>query len=381
MAKDFAKSTSSAISSASTKFVDHARTVTQAGLAYALAAGGVLAWVRAGLTATAEGERIAYLFGMISREVASVFLPIIRDLINVLQRVLNFFRSLTGEQQRLISMLVLTAAAVKLVGLAFAYNPITGWIAAFATLAYILEPVGYLFGKLLDFVKMLADNPLGQFILEVAVLTYAIGALSGQFFVMVDSLSGIATACLYAAPAAAELADNLQVLNSAFFYVATGAQEFAYWNWYAYVSVEMLTAETQLLLGVITPLAIEGPAAGTGLMTVGAAAAAATPPVWTLTVAVVALGAALKALVIANPILAIAVGLAALHKFFGSKNDRDQVSPTPGGPEQLEQTWSRIQQAAINQDVGRRQLEVLNQIQDNTARQITLPSSGLTIGA
>src|ERR1051325_7756769 len=60
---------------------------------------GITGFVTAGLSGTALGERLTFQVSMLSREIANVFLPVIESISNGLQRLIDWFRSLTGEQQ------------------------------------------------------------------------------------------------------------------------------------------------------------------------------------------------------------------------------------------------------------------------------------------
>jgi hypothetical protein len=64
---------------------------------------GITGFVTAGLSGTALGERLTFQLSMLSREIANVFLPVIESISNGLQRLIDWFRSLTGEQQNSIA--------------------------------------------------------------------------------------------------------------------------------------------------------------------------------------------------------------------------------------------------------------------------------------
>ncbi len=78
---------------------------------FAAATGGVLGFVLAGMRGTAQGEMLAFRMQMLSREVAGVFLPVIERAINYLQRITDWFRTLSQEQQESVMRWTLVTIA------------------------------------------------------------------------------------------------------------------------------------------------------------------------------------------------------------------------------------------------------------------------------
>lgn len=76
------------------------------------AAGAIMGFVRSGLHGTAQGELLAYQFQLLSREIASIFLPTIQDFIGALQSTIDWFRALDSAQQKNIERWVTVGAVV-----------------------------------------------------------------------------------------------------------------------------------------------------------------------------------------------------------------------------------------------------------------------------
>jgi hypothetical protein len=72
-------------------------------------------WVRAGMAGTGMGNLLTVQMQYLSREIASVFLPLMRSVSDILERVTAYFRSLTGDQQHSIRKWIETSAAILLV--------------------------------------------------------------------------------------------------------------------------------------------------------------------------------------------------------------------------------------------------------------------------
>jgi hypothetical protein len=73
------------------------------GAAYAYATSKLLGFVRAGLEGTTAGVKLSYSTQMLQRQIASAFLPAIEATIGKIQALTEWFRGLTGEQQRVIA--------------------------------------------------------------------------------------------------------------------------------------------------------------------------------------------------------------------------------------------------------------------------------------
>jgi hypothetical protein len=79
---------------------------------FAAATGAVLGWVRAGTQGTGVGDLLALRFQLLSRQIASVFLPAIEAVSDRVQKAVEWFRSLDGVQQDQIQRWALTGIAV-----------------------------------------------------------------------------------------------------------------------------------------------------------------------------------------------------------------------------------------------------------------------------
>jgi hypothetical protein len=66
--------------------------------AFTVASVGVLGWVTAGLRGTTMGEALTQRMSLLSREIASVFLPMIRQVVDWVGQAFSWFRSLNSEQ-------------------------------------------------------------------------------------------------------------------------------------------------------------------------------------------------------------------------------------------------------------------------------------------
>lgn len=83
-----------------------------AATAFSILTGSIMGFVRAGLQGTVEGMRLQFAFQQLSREITGVFLPVIDKVTAWVQKLVGWFRSLTGSQQDMIMKFVLIAAAV-----------------------------------------------------------------------------------------------------------------------------------------------------------------------------------------------------------------------------------------------------------------------------
>lgn len=79
--------------------------------AFFVASAGVVAFVRAGLQGTQEGERLANAFKGLSNQIASAFLPRIDQLTSGIESLSSKLASLSGEQQEFNRNLLESAAA------------------------------------------------------------------------------------------------------------------------------------------------------------------------------------------------------------------------------------------------------------------------------
>lgn len=140
-------------------------------------AGGGLALFRAGLAGTGDAQRLGFIIQQIAREFTSIFLPAIRAVTSNLQDLLGWFRSLTGEQQALISKLVLVTIGIKALNAAIAASPVYGFLAAFTILVSMADALGTALAPLRVIFNFFADTGIGAFILDMVILTAASYAL------------------------------------------------------------------------------------------------------------------------------------------------------------------------------------------------------------
>jgi hypothetical protein len=82
---------------------ERARRGLLVGAAYAYATSKLLGFVRAGLEGSTAGVKLSYSTQMLERQIASVFLPAIETVIGKIQALTEWFRGLSGEQQRVIA--------------------------------------------------------------------------------------------------------------------------------------------------------------------------------------------------------------------------------------------------------------------------------------
>lgn len=197
------------------KAADLAAAQTKLALAYGLASGALLGYIRAGLSGTTTGEHLSFQFTELNRQIAALFLPAIEKAIQKLTQLTQWFRNLSGATQQSIgrwlgvgtAMLGVLTIGPKLIGLfkliggtftaAFAASPLLAIIggigllmaqseggreslfklgdaamSAFGSLAEILA------GVVLPLVQMLAEalsRPGGQLLALGLVATLAAG--------------------------------------------------------------------------------------------------------------------------------------------------------------------------------------------------------------
>jgi hypothetical protein len=82
-----------------------------AGTAFKMLAGGVMGFVVAGLRGTQEGNALTQRFTMLSREIAGIFLPVIRGAISAVEKVFTWLHKLSGAQQHNIMNFVLATTS------------------------------------------------------------------------------------------------------------------------------------------------------------------------------------------------------------------------------------------------------------------------------
>ncbi len=190
-----------------------------AAVPFVVASAAVGGWVRAGLSGTTMGERLGLQFNLLSREIASLFIPVLNRVIEALQSVTSWFRQLSGPQQAFIGWTI--AATVGLLGVAtilprlvgglsamggvlkvLAANPIVAIVGAIAALlvgtesgrsalgrlAAAFAPIFSALGKLLDALKPVFDF-LGKAIAAVADgIAFVVDKISGAVEAVTDWL-------------------------------------------------------------------------------------------------------------------------------------------------------------------------------------------------
>lgn len=98
---------------------------TKAFAAMSIALGG---WLRAGFSATAQGNLLALQFTLLHREIASLFLPELLKVTQALTQLVNWFQRLTGAQQENIKRWI--EGALVAAGVAIVLPKVIGGIAA-----------------------------------------------------------------------------------------------------------------------------------------------------------------------------------------------------------------------------------------------------------
>lgn len=119
------------------------------GTAFAMASGTLLGFVRAGVNSSGLGDVLGYQFQELSRQIAAVFLPEIEAVINALQRTINWFRNLSGEQQDQIAswakwgLVVLGVGPIltRVIGLAMGAATAFRAVGAALTIAFTSHPI------------------------------------------------------------------------------------------------------------------------------------------------------------------------------------------------------------------------------------------------
>lgn len=139
----------------------------KAAWAFALGSASILGFVKSGLSGTTAGELLTYRMQFLSREIASVFLPIVRALSDQIGRLVDWFRKLTGGQQENIRTWVLAGlgalAFMKLVPLVIGgIGSIIGAIGALSTAASVFD---VLTGGILPLIGVLVTAAAGMSVL------------------------------------------------------------------------------------------------------------------------------------------------------------------------------------------------------------------------
>ena len=83
------------------------RWANRAAVGFAVLSGATMGWVTAGMSGTVEAYQLQQSFSYLSREIAGVFAPTIRDVVDGIRSLTRWFRSMSGEQQATIRNVVL----------------------------------------------------------------------------------------------------------------------------------------------------------------------------------------------------------------------------------------------------------------------------------
>ena len=305
----------------------------------------VIGYVQAGLQATAEGERLAFLFGRLNREIASVFTPAIHGAINALQRVVEWFRALDGTQQAAIRRATVLSAAflgmttilprlieltrtlsISMAGFFTGTGAIFGVVGAMASLALVTES-----GRAALARMGAALMPLGQALGTIfESLVPVAEALAPVFQVMADVIGFIAQAL----GRVIGFIGPIGVMVGLFYLLGTAAA-----SAFGAVSGGASKANMDMALLATTTTATTG--------------------------AFTTLGAAMKAAFMSNPlglILGAAGGIIGLITAFSRKTPephmgRQEVTQRGGPFEDVAATWTRLQQSAGTSDAAQRTRE------------------------
>ena len=83
------------------------RWANRAAVGFAVLSGATMGWVTAGMSGTVEAYQLQQSFSYLSREIAGVFAPTIRDVVDGIRSLTRWFRGMSGEQQTTIRNVVL----------------------------------------------------------------------------------------------------------------------------------------------------------------------------------------------------------------------------------------------------------------------------------
>lgn len=340
-------------------------------------------FVRAGMAATAEGERLAFMTGFLAREIASVFTPAIHATIAGIERMVSWFRNLGGEHQQAIRNA--TAAALGFLGVSkavefltaravglgsalralFVGNPILLVASALVGLLAMSEQgrqtLGNLFAAALPLANALARvieamQPMAE--LVAAVLTPVLTILSAiveklspligiigpmviltYLFTTLGNLlvttwtKGTAALAAYTAATTAQSAAEMNLMG------AFGMSTAAAWNAARAKSMAAAPGVLGSITGALGPVGIIGAIAGLGLGLVGLLSARSAKP-------------------------------------------REELLQGGGAFESVESSFNRVQAAVNRADVAQRtrerQVAILDQIAENTGRGA--PAAAAAVG-
>lgn len=346
-------------------------------LVYGVASAALLGWVRAGLQGTAEGERMGLMFGLVSREIASIFTPAIHAMIRALENAYAALRELTGGQQETIRN---TAAMVLgFLGIATLVPRLIGSVQALGAAlsgALAAQPVLFLV------------SALGGLLLATEDGRAALGELASAMEPIMRAAVQVAQAFGTVAEA---IAPTIRVLSTVLGWIAKllgPVLEFV-------APVVALTLLFNALGNAIVAAFVRGAAAiGGATAALTANTAAATANAAANTAAGAASGAASAGSAAAGAaggflgrvggflsgplglIPSLGLGLlGGLFSLFGSRKEEkpaERLSPSSGTFESIESSYQRVQQEVARTDIAQRTRErslgVLEEIRDGVRR-------------
>lgn len=193
-------------------------------------------WVNAGLAGTGAGNLMQFQFQMLSREIASVFLPTINMVIRAIEAMVNWFRSLSGDQQAMIRHFVEAAAVMVVVNqvlgrvtttvIGFVATLIGGMVAAAGSIVTTLVPAFLtLVGEVLAGSVTIA-SALGFATAGISTILGLVGALASAFLSLgiagATLGAGVAVGTASGRSALKDLWDSLKPVLEAF--KAAGSQ-------------------------------------------------------------------------------------------------------------------------------------------------------------
>lgn len=135
-----------------------------------------------GLAATAEGNRLSFAWLMLSRQIASIFLPVINLAINGIMQLTQWFKSLTGEGQSIAMMMSIVAIGMKLL------------LPALEMLKGLFSPIAIAIGLLFEgLMQFLEGTTEGRVIMEALSVVFeafmfVFSSLGDVFKVVVDGV-------------------------------------------------------------------------------------------------------------------------------------------------------------------------------------------------
>lgn len=326
----------------------------------------VMGYVSAGIAASVEGQRLAWVQEQLNRQIGSLFAPQIRAVIDGLTRLMERMHSLTGDQQAQIrntilgttaffgmySLAPLLAAGLGKIGLAMAAitgQPLLAAGAAIAALTLGTDEGRQALASLIRAAQPLADA-LAKVVEAMTPLTSVFRAFAGIIESVAPAIQALARVVEIVGPTAA-LAATYYLLGQAILW--TSAQ-----------------------VGTMTgALFLKAKAAFTAATGVGA-----------LRTAVAGLGLALKTLgPLLLPMIVGAIALEAISRLFAPKErGREDLGMRQGAVESFDAAFLRVQQAAAGRDVAQttreRSLRELERIRAAAERSAGAPGPAV-VGA